>query len=199
MTIEEIKKLWKNENRNAEAATELWDSKSEHFISRKSPTADESLAMTIADRYKLIKEGDSVLDIGCGGGRFAFAMEQRGAKNVLGIDLSPKMIDGCRANALELGSKAKFEVIDWDETDITNKGWKNNFDFVLANMTPAISSAESLIKMTECSLRDCLMVKPTRNTNSVMDELIVLLDMYSENKKHDETVLYAFELLWRLG
>jgi 2-polyprenyl-3-methyl-5-hydroxy-6-metoxy-1,4-benzoquinol methylase len=46
--------------------------------------------------------GKSVLDVGCGSGRFCFAFAQHGAKHVLGVDFAEAMIDLARRSADEL-------------------------------------------------------------------------------------------------
>src|SRR5919108_441241 len=41
----------------------------------------------------------SVLDVGCGSGRYAFAMARSGAAHVVGVDVSTNMIDLARSEA----------------------------------------------------------------------------------------------------
>src|SRR6185295_7396064 len=47
-------------------------------------------------------EGKSVLDVGCGSGRFCLAFAQQGASRVLGIDFAPGMIDLAKEYARRL-------------------------------------------------------------------------------------------------
>jgi 2-polyprenyl-3-methyl-5-hydroxy-6-metoxy-1,4-benzoquinol methylase len=53
----------------------------------------------------------SVLDVGCGSGRYAFAMLERGAQRVVGVDVSAKMIDLARSEASRRGLGDRCEFI----------------------------------------------------------------------------------------
>jgi 2-polyprenyl-3-methyl-5-hydroxy-6-metoxy-1,4-benzoquinol methylase len=46
--------------------------------------------------------GKSVLDVGCGSGRFCFAFAQHGASRVVGVDFAEAMIDIAKRYAVEL-------------------------------------------------------------------------------------------------
>ena len=60
-------------------------------------------------RYELVLErleplkGKTVLDVGCGSGRYCLAYAQRGAAKVVGVDFAPAMIDLARQHATRLG------------------------------------------------------------------------------------------------
>src|SRR5437588_2262238 len=56
--------------------------------------------------------GKSVLDVGCGSGRFCFAYAQAGASHVLGVDFAEAMIDIARkyAGELHVASRCEFRV-----------------------------------------------------------------------------------------
>jgi cyclopropane fatty-acyl-phospholipid synthase-like methyltransferase len=53
--------------------------------------------------------GKTVLDVGCGSGRFCFAYAQHGAKHVLGVDFASTMIDLARDYAKRLGVEDRCE------------------------------------------------------------------------------------------
>lgn len=56
---------------------------------------------------------DTVLDIGCGPGRLTCAMAERG-KSVTALDMYPKMLDYCRANAEARGlSNVNPRLLNW--------------------------------------------------------------------------------------
>jgi ubiquinone/menaquinone biosynthesis C-methylase UbiE len=62
-------------------------------------------------------EGKSILDVGCGSGRFCLAYAQHGAAKVLGIDFAPAMIDLAKeyARRLELTHRCDFRVGSFPE------------------------------------------------------------------------------------
>ncbi|HHD78187.1 MAG TPA: class I SAM-dependent methyltransferase [Epsilonproteobacteria bacterium] len=67
------------------------------------------------------KEGESILDVGCGEGTLAVEIERRGAK-VIGIDMSPQMVTEAKDNGIEayVGS-------------VTDLPYEGAFDAVFSN------------------------------------------------------------------
>ena len=78
------------------------------------------LALPVVDLLNP-KEGEQILDVGCGDGTLAVEMEHRGAK-VIGIDMSTEMVEACRDNGIEayVGS-------------VTDLAYENAFDAVFSN------------------------------------------------------------------
>src|SRR5271168_4566821 len=74
-----------------------------------------------------VKDGDRVLDVGCGVGRWSRLLAARGAR-VLGVDLSPTMIAQARCRAAKEGvaSRCRFAVEDLARLDLVER-----FDMVL--------------------------------------------------------------------
>jgi SAM-dependent methyltransferase len=76
-------------------------------------------------------QGASVLDYGCGSGEFSRVLALRGAR-VVGIDISPKLIETARASAANIGlngSCPQFMVCDAHHTPFSD----NTFDYVVGN------------------------------------------------------------------
>ncbi|MGZ3460301.1 MAG: class I SAM-dependent methyltransferase, partial [Archangium sp.] len=69
--------------------------------------------------------GRSVLDLGCGAGLYTRRLAQRGAARVVGLDLSPKMLDYARAREAEQPLGIEY-VLD----DASNAGRYGTFDLV---------------------------------------------------------------------
>jgi len=70
-----------------------------------------------------------ILDIGCGPGRYAIELAKKGPAFVLGIDMSPQMINLANSIVKDSGyaGVCKFEVADF-----TEKQFKDKFHTVLA-------------------------------------------------------------------
>jgi 2-polyprenyl-3-methyl-5-hydroxy-6-metoxy-1,4-benzoquinol methylase len=73
------------------------------------------------ERYR----GADVLDVGCGVGRWSLRLARR--NHVVGVDLSPTMIDVAREHAANAGHAARFEV-----GDVTTLDLGAAFDVVLS-------------------------------------------------------------------
>lgn len=75
---------------------------------------------------KFLNKEALVLDIGCGAGRTTFGLYELGYKNLLGVDISKKLIKQAKAIAKSKNIKIKFEV---GNCLILNYG-NNSFDAV---------------------------------------------------------------------
>lgn len=73
--------------------------------------------------------GKSILDVGCGSGRYSIALAQAGAKRVVGIDISPGMLEIARRNAESAGVA---ERCDFRLGEFLAMDCKGPFDFALA-------------------------------------------------------------------
>jgi SAM-dependent methyltransferase len=69
----------------------------------------DSAEAALVERF--LPPGSSVLDLGCGNGRVAFALAAKGFA-VEGLDISPSMIEEARTAAVALGVDARFRVGD---------------------------------------------------------------------------------------
>ncbi|MFH1172974.1 MAG: methyltransferase domain-containing protein [bacterium] len=84
----------------------------------------------------MVKDGDKILDVGCGNGRLAEAFREKKI-NYIGVDNSEKLIESAKKNAIrEIASlpavarnDRRFEVADILELD---KLPENNFDYVFS-------------------------------------------------------------------
>lgn len=94
--------------------------------------ADLGLGCGLPTEFALIKEGDTVIDLGSGAGNDAFvARSIAGEKGkVIGVDLTEKMIDKARANAEKLG----YNNVEFRLGDIENLPVASNIaDVIVSN------------------------------------------------------------------
>ncbi|HUE44658.1 MAG TPA: class I SAM-dependent methyltransferase [Aestuariivirgaceae bacterium] len=56
----------------------------------------------------------TILDVGCGSGRYAVALAEQGAKRVVGVDFSPSMIELARTHARAASAASACEFINAD-------------------------------------------------------------------------------------
>jgi 23S rRNA (uridine2552-2'-O)-methyltransferase len=92
-------------------------------------------------KYRLIRKGDQVLDLGCSPGSWLlYAAELTGKRGkVLGIDLKPVTI--------QIPSQAetfKVDILTIDRAWIENENWGNRFDVVLSDMAPATTGNKAI-------------------------------------------------------
>ena len=73
--------------------------------------------------------GKSVLDVGCGTGRFAIECARRGAARVVGVDFAPQMVRFCRDTARRQGVSDRAEFVC---ADVLRHRFHETFDVVLA-------------------------------------------------------------------
>lgn len=94
--------------------------------------ADLGLGCGLPTEYALIKEGDTVVDLGSGAGNDAFvARSITGEKGkVIGIDFTEKMIEKARNNA----AKLNYSNVEFRQGDIENMPLASNVaDVVVSN------------------------------------------------------------------
>ena len=65
--------------------------------------------LELAEQVLAPLEGKSIVDVGCGSGRFCFMYAQRGAARVLGVDFAEAMIEIARQHAARLGVAKQCE------------------------------------------------------------------------------------------
>lgn len=107
---------------------------SEDYSSLKGYNADADLGLGcgLPTEFALIKEGDTVVDLGSGAGNDAFVARAITGPTgkVLGLDMTPAMIDKARENAEKLGfNNVEFRVGDIEAMPIGG----NRADVVVSN------------------------------------------------------------------
>lgn len=118
--------------------------------------------------------GKRILDIGCGKGAFSLALAKE-ASYVCGIDCSESML----SDLMALAKKMKIENIGiingfWEDVDPVRENLKDNFDIVMAMMTPAVRSEKDILKMEECSREWVIFMGWVERKNELLKRVFLL-------------------------
>ncbi len=114
-----------------------------------------------------IKRGSSILDLGCGSGRFSIGAAIKGFE-VTGVDITPAAIKACKDRA----KKKKLDNAHFLVGDMTKLPFKDNsFDYVFCPRF--VINAVSTPEMREKSVKEMLRV--VKNSNPVLIESFNLL------------------------
>jgi len=200
MKLEQIRKNWiAPECKDIQAGIQMWDSASSDY--RKSPIPDwetDDFLKLVNDSMEISKDMKA-LDIGCGAGLYTIAFAGK-VNKVVGIDFSPSMIRIAKEKTKDNNSQnVEFLRKDWSAFDIEKANFKNAFDIVFAHMSPAICSAATLEKLIACSKKHCFFIKPTIRNGSIFNEVERLAGSRQNANGCDESISYAFGLIWQLG
>ena len=113
------------------------------------------LVELLADRGVITQESN-ILEIGSGSGRYTIPLVRK-AGSIIATDISSKMLFYLKDYAEEENADTiKIQKIDWLNTDVESVGLDNDYDLVLAVMSPGIRSKEALYRMGEISKGYCL-------------------------------------------
>lgn len=111
-----------------------WDALYSHE-NRLKYLVNRALRPGLFDRYEFAfreigdLSGRTVLDLGCGTGRFSIESAKRGAARVVGLDFAPSMIEFSRRVAREMGVSDRCEFM---VGDVASHRFDEKFDIVLA-------------------------------------------------------------------
>lgn len=95
----------------------------------------DSQRRVVVERFKLIQNlaplpgSWTALDIGCGPGRYAIALAESGAARVVGVDISPAMIDLARREA---AAASRADVCEFVVSSFAGLQTDERFDVVVA-------------------------------------------------------------------
>ena len=197
MNLNELKKSWVSES-NPEIQRRIWDRSADSYRARPLPTfEDNEFLQRIREQMPEMK-GKRFLDVGCGAGVYALALAKEGG-NALGVDISPRMIEQAKERALTDGiPNAEFDCVNWQDADIDALGYRGAFDVVFAHMTPAVCDFDTFEKLNACSCGVCLVEKPTRRSDVVLDEALSRIGI-GDNGKYNSDIENTFSYISRFN
>ncbi|WP_319507489.1 methyltransferase domain-containing protein [uncultured Methanolobus sp.] len=136
---------------------EVWNKRSVSYArnlekDRRQKKTDQTLAFF--DECGFEPDGAKVLDIGCGPGTLSLPLSRMGA-DVTSLDISCGMLDRLKDSVKEESLPINIIERSWWTADIDELGFRNEFDLVIASMTPGIRDVENFERMMACSRKFC--------------------------------------------
>lgn len=197
-----FEEAWKKKAKeNLTDTQKFWDLRAEEFneltLERDNTKENDDLSDFLLSKGALKGDYD-VLDVGCGAGKYSIEFSGM-VHSVTGIDISPKMIEFSKENTVAKGIKnAEFYTVPWQTLNPEEWKWEKKFDLVFASMSPAVNSAETLLKMNAVSKKHCFMSGFVHRQDQVKNYLIK--ELGGKIEEHPLTnVYYAFNILWQNG
>jgi SAM-dependent methyltransferase len=202
MDIQYFTRLW-CEGKPTRAATDsFWDNRAPEFnkvVRQGRPDERIKKINEFLLHNNLLTKQSSVLDIGCGPGRFAVEFAKQAA-DVTGLDISDKMLDFAVQNAkADKLTNVSFRKLDWHEVDLEEHNWAKRFDLVTAINSPGISDQITLEKMCAASKGSCFLSNIVDRTDSVQDILRTEILKLKGVRFYTNAIYCIFNILWLMG
>ena len=89
-------------------------------------SAEAEILVRLVQKDLNLAEGSSVMDMACGAGRHSIAFAQKGYK-VTAVDLSERLIDEAKKNAIKANVNVDFILTDIRYLDLERRFDFNNF------------------------------------------------------------------------
>jgi ubiquinone/menaquinone biosynthesis C-methylase UbiE len=103
-------------NNNEKHSIENYDEIAENYDETFDGKFTKSYKAIISD-LAIPKNGDSVLDVGCGNGSLIAAISKKAVVSAFGIDISPKMIEECQKRYPDINFKiSSGELIPFEDS-----------------------------------------------------------------------------------
>src|SRR3712207_558297 len=177
---------------------QIWDEKSSWFFHRteksKEKFENRLVFRLIRDRV-LLQENSRILDIGCGTGRHLLEFSKY-SSHLTGTDISSKMLTYAKE---KLEKVSNLHLLHGNWMELFSK--ENEYDFVFASMTPAISLVEHIERMCFISRKYCMMERFVSHVDSVREEIQAMLGR-ALNRLHQNEKEYSYavwNIVWNLG
>ena len=187
--------------RNGYSTSGFWDTMSRDYDSNHDSDHRKELEKTIDSLIQkgFLAHGMRVLDIGCGTGSFAFSLARHGAE-VTALDFSPGMLEQLRGNCpADLSDRINTVQADWNTINLDSYGWRQGFDLVIANMTPAVYSPATFRKLMDASRGGCSIKAWARRKQSILLASLWKTFMGEEMKDRASYMTFMFNLVYAMG
>ncbi|AET66185.1 methylase involved in ubiquinone/menaquinone biosynthesis [Desulfosporosinus orientis DSM 765] len=201
MEVNDFARLWSDGKSPKASAQSFWDNRADEFNKSASQGHTDERIRKIVEYLSfnnLLTKNSSVLDIGCGPGKFAVEFAKR-SKEAIGIDISENMLGYAVSNAETASlTNVSFKNANWDEVDLEEYDWKKKFDLVTAINSPGIHDPLTLEKMIAASKGYCFLSNFVDRHDSVQDVLRIVLNI-KEKRFYRNTIYSIFNILWLKG
>lgn len=174
-----------------------WDFRAKDYnestSNRLEPLSEKLLMMKQFLDAGIIDENSRVLDLCCGPGLFTKEFAKI-VKSVVALDISENMLYYAKENLRDFKN---VSIVNYDWTKEEETLYENEFDFVFANMAPAIYNEETLLKMINATKPEgyCYYSHfATRycNVTEIIDNVFSITRDF--NRLH-----HLFDSLWKWG
>ena len=199
---------WENDKKNDTfnvhkgfSTPEYWDNAASTYNQNKDEIKERRLGRIISalKNCDLLFDGMNVLEIGCGTGMLAMELAKYGAE-VTALDFSKGMLARFKKDLTpDLEKNIQIFYEDWHKVDIEARGWKKNFDLVIAFMSPGVATPESFFKMMACSKKGCAMQGwAAKRSHPILSDLWSMIKQTPLEDK-PQSILYKINLLFSMG
>ena len=136
----------------------VWDGQAQEYqrVFRQGQNEYNEGVLRFLKAQGLLQPGDTVLDVGCGVGKYGVMLAQRGHAVTL-TDISPEMLHFAGQNLQAVGAEFQTLCCDFRTVSLENPVFAGGFDLCMSTMCPAVCDADTAKKLTALSRRGCFL------------------------------------------
>jgi len=197
--LQHFQKLWNVRGTPGKRRTAAaWDERAEEWIDALNKdggnkSMKERVAAT-ADYLRtrgLLREGDKVVDVGCGPGLFVMEFAKT-VKAAVGMDFSKRFVEYGNSLAASTGvENASFKQHDMVTLDVDAEKLSGAFDLVFTSITPAMTGAGVLDKLMKMSSAMCCNISFVHVGDNLLDRVCHDVFGGEASPRHDGVGFYT--------